>query len=253
MGTAVVSAESAVEIMLPKVGEIVGDDSPFAIHRRELKKEYSGVIGSAAAIKEITSQEDAEKAVQHGRLLQVAQKETEAFFKVFKTRVDDIKKPILEAEKKDVGEIEAEKKRLGVLQAGWDAKVRKEREEADRKAHEEAERQAQEEMLQRAIEMEQAGELDMAEAALEEPVVALPVVTQVQSAPTIAGKVSRVNYSAEVVDLMALVRAVAAGKAPIQALQADLSFIKAQARSFKEGFSLPGCKLLKDDSVSYRS
>lgn len=240
-------------IAVPTQPEILGPDSPYQQGQIALRKEYDQIVLAAKELKVIDSQEDAEKATQFGRLLQAGTKAFGEFYKGIKVQIDNIKKPILEAEKKDVGALETEKNRLGGLQLVYNRKVQKEREEADRIAREAAEKAAQEEQLARAIELEESGDLEQAVATLDEPVYAAPVFTQAAAPPRIAGQVAKKTYSMKVTNLMALVKAVAEGKAPLQAICADETFLNAQARSFKEGFSMPGCELQTSENVHYRS
>ena len=60
------------------------------------------------------------------------------------------------------------------------------------------------------------------------------VVPEVEQASKGAGIRGRTTYAAHVEDLRALVKAVAEGKAPIEAIQADTKFLNAQARAFKK-------------------
>lgn len=265
-GTAV---KEVTEIILAGAGELLGEDSPYERGRRALQREFSQVIVAAKELVKVDSQDDAEKAAQFGRLLQVGQKETESFFKSIKVQIDAIKSPVLAAEKQDIGAIEGEKKRIGVMLTTYNEKVERERQAEERKAREayeaqlkaereEQERIAREEQLARAIAAEEDGDLEQANAVLEEEIVvpeptSAPVVIQAAAPAKIAGSVGSTKYSAKVTSLMTLVKAVAEGRAPIQALSANESFINQQARSFKEGFSLPGCELVKEKATSFRS
>lgn len=266
--TAVV-AEEVKAIVLAGAGELLGEDSPYERGRRTLRNEYKPVLAASAELTRIESAEDAEKAVEFGRLLQNGSKETEAFFKAIKLQIDAIKKPVLDAEKEDGGVLNVEKGRLAVMLTRYREQVERERLEAERKAKEareaeeriERERLAQvarDEQIQRALEAEQAGDLHQADAILEEetvieePLSPLPSVIQASAPTRFAGSTGRKTYSAKVTDLMELVKAVAEGKAPLQALSANQSFIDAQARAYKEGFSLPGCKLDTATGTSFR-
>lgn len=244
---------TGTEIIVPTHAEILGPDSPYQQGQRALRKEHMQIVAAAKELKIVDSPEDAEKATQFGRLLQAGKQEFEIFYKEVKQKIDAIKKPVLDDEKKDVAEIDAEKNRLGGLTLVYNRKVEAERREADRTAREAAEKAAQEEQLARAIELEESGDLEQASALLDEPVVAAPVFTQAAAPPRMTGQVAKKTYSAQVENLMELVKAVAAGKAPLQALKADESFINAQARSFKEGFSIPGCKLQTSENVHFRA
>lgn len=66
--------------------------------------------------------------------------------------------------------------------------------------------------------------------------------------PTTAPKLANVSTSGTWtvnegdVDLMALVKAVAAGKAPLQAVAANLTYLRQRARADKTAFAIPGAK-----------
>ena len=242
------------ELALPRIVEILGPDGDYEKRRIALRSEYSAVVEQAKKITEIDSAEAAEDATKIGRLLQVASKETETFFKGVKIQVDAIKKPILDAEKADCGPYESEKKRIGTLQSVWDQKVLREKEEADRIAREKALQDAREEALLRAIEMESIEGTEAAEQLLQEPVVALPVVTLSKSAGRPTGSVNKgVVYRAKVVNLMETVKAIAAGKAPLQAVCFDESWLNKEADHKKEAYSIPGTILDKSiPPTSYR-
>lgn len=239
-------------IVLKVPAEILGPGSDYERRRIELRTDYKAVLQEAMKLKEINSLADAEEATKLGRLLQVASKETTAFFKGIKTQVDAIKDPVLAAEKEDVHPLEMEKVRLGGELTKWNQKQAKEREAAEAREREAADAQALEEQLQRAIELEASGELDKMEEVLSDPTPPPPVIIQVQRPAKVSGQVGRTYYSAEVTNLRDLVKAVADGKAPIQALQANQSFINNQADQFKEGFDMPGCELRKRSSTSFR-
>jgi hypothetical protein len=238
-------------IVLNVSPELLGPGSAYEERRAALRKEYSPIIQAAEKLI-VDSVDSYEEANKLGRLLQAASKETEAFFKEVKVQVDAIKKPVLAAEKEHMNPLEEQKLRLGREITAWDIKVRREREEEERKAREEAEKQAREEQLMRAVELEAAGELQQAEAILDEPVYVPPVIIQSVTAPKVAGKVSRVTYKARVTDLKALVRAIADGKAPLGAIEVNESYINKQAANDKENFSMPGCELVRDEGTHFR-
>lgn len=253
MGTTT-AVQPSVELVLKSVTEYLAPSGDYEKKKLALKAEYDQVLLSAAKITAITSPEEAESATAHARLLQAGRKEVEAFFKPVKQKIDGIKAPILADEKALGGPLETEQKRIGVLQTAWDAVVEKQDKERQRLADEAAKKQAEEEALQRAIDLAAAGEDEAADAVLEEPVVAAPVVIQsTYSRPT--GAVKRKYYKCKVTDFKALVAAVAAGTVPILALQFNESFLNKQADTFKEGFEgmYPGCSLDTSTSTSYRA
>lgn len=131
-----------------------------------------------------------------------------------------------------------------------------ERQDAERRRQEaiaaEEARKQQEKLLAKAEKLEEKGKVEQADTLRDEAysVVAAPSAVV---PPKSAGISTRYTYGAEVIDLMALVQAVAAGTAPLQALQADSKFLNAQAKAFKEAFNFPGCKLTKAAGISARA
>ena len=69
-----------------------------------------------------------------------------------------------------------------------------------------------------------------------------PVVVQKQTPKVAGGPVFRTIWKHQVTDLMALVKAVAAGQAPLTAIQANDVFLGQQARSLKDALRIPGVK-----------
>lgn len=240
------------ELVLKGVVEILGPSGTYEKRRIALRNEYGAVVAAAKMLTVIETADQSEEATQYGRLLQTAAKETEAFFKTVKSQIDDIKKPVLQAEKDDSGPYNTEKARLGGLLTAYQSEQRRLREIEEQKAREAAQKQAEEDALQRALELAAAGESEAADAVLEEEVIAAPVVIQA-AAPKPTGSVARKTYSAEVVDLKALVAAVAAGTVPLMAILPNESFIGNQARAMKEAFSMPGVKLKTSESTSFRA
>lgn len=240
------------ELVLPKLVEILAPEGTYEKRRIALRGEYAQIVVASKKLTVIETAEQAEEATQYGRTFQNGLKEMEVFFKGIKSQIDDIKKPVLQAEKDDTGPLNQEKARLGGLLTAYQAAQRRIREEEERQARIAAEKQAEEEALQRAIELAAAGEDEAAEAVLEEPIIAAPVVIPA-SAPKPVGSVARLNYRAEVTDLMKLVKAVAAGTVPLMAIVANEQFLNNQARTFKEGLSYPGVEVKKSESTSFRS
>ena len=106
---------------------------------------------------------------------------------------------------------------------------------------EEARKAAEEAALAQAVALEQNGHKAAAEAVIAAPVVA-PAVYVPKTTPTGFGNATRRVWGAEVVDLMALVKAVASGQVPIQAIEANLVFLNQQARALKSALSYPGVR-----------
>jgi hypothetical protein len=235
-----------------KAGEILGPNSDYDKRRLLLLSEHQKTVEAAKIITSVETPEQAELATEIGRTLQGQIQESEMFFKPVKSQIDDIKKPVLEAEKKDITPMQAEKVRIGSLLTAYSRKVAAERERVEREARAAADRAAQEAQLDRAIELEAEGDIGQAEAVLEDAPIAVAVVTGRSAPVQVAGQIGRKTYRAEVTNLLELVKAVAAGKVHIGALKADESFLNKQANAFRESFDYPGCRLVVEAKTHFR-
>lgn len=252
MGTTALATVGTTELILGQMTTLLKPEGDYEKRKISLHNEYAPIVVNASKITAITTEEQAQEAANFGRLLQAGAKELETFFKSIKVKCDAIKNPILADEKAENKPLDDERERLGVLLTAWNQEVQRKAQEAQRKAEEEARKVAEEEALQRAIELAAAGEDDAAEAVLEEPIVAAPVVVQAAYAkPT--GSVGRKYYKCKVTDFKALVAAVAAGTVPLMALEANTAFLNNQADQFKDAFAFPGCALDTTSSTSFRA
>ena len=131
-----------------------------------------------------------------------------------------------------------------------EARQRAAQEEARRQA--EAARKAEEDRRRaEATELEAQGRLAEAEKVLEAPVhVAAPVVRA--ESPKAEGTSARRKLSAKVVDLDALVRAVAAGRVPLTLIQPNQRALDALAQAAGDAFELPGCELVVETVIAAR-
>lgn len=245
-----IAIEQSLVLSIPV--EVLAPGSEYDRRRLSLKSEYDRIIQEAKKVTAINSAEEAENATNLGRVLQAGTKESGIFFTPIKRQIDAFKQPVLEHQNEFEKALDTEKRRLGALLTAWTDRCERERIEAERKAREEAERQAREEQLARAIELDATGDHESAEQLLEEPVFA-PAIVQAVAPPKIQGKVSKATYKCLVTDFKELVKAVADGRAPIQCLSANTEFLNQQARSFKEAFSIPGCKLDKNNGTHFRA
>lgn len=84
---------------------------------------------------------------------------------------------------------------------------------------------------------------------------AVTTVMPIAQAPSrVTGISGRVTYSAQVDDLLLLVQAIAEGKAPVEAISANVSFLGQQARAFKKtGPLYPGVSVVAERGLSARA
>lgn len=149
-----------------------------------------------------------------------------------------VEEPLAEAEREIKGRM-----------AAWYEEQERQRREEQRRLEEEARRREEDERLAEAEALEAAGDSDGAERALSEesPVLA---TAPAPPPPRAKGVAMRETWSAEVVDLMALVRAVADGTAPATLVQANTTALNGMARSLRGDMKVPGVRVRKTMNVA---
>lgn len=245
------STASTGALVLQLPGEILGPGSEYEERRLALKKDWQPVVEAAKLIK-VVDHETWEEATRLGRLLHASSTEVAKFYKPIKVQIDAMKAPVLAAENEDNAAIEEQKKQVGEQITAFNVKQRKIREEEERVAREAAEKQQREDALQRAIELEQAGEMEQSEAVLEEVQHAPAVVIQSSAPPKATGQVGKLTYSMEVLDERKLLEAVLANRTLLPAISVNVGWLNRKAGLEKEGFSVPGCKLVKKETTHFR-
>lgn len=152
-----------------------------------------------------------------------------------------------EARAKAEAEARAERERL--------AKLEREQAEAARKAQEEAAAAAAAGDAEAAAAAHAAAEAATQQAAIAAMTAqVVTVVPEVEQAAKVSGISGRTTYAAQIDNLLELVKAVAEGKAPIEAIQADTKFLNAQARAFKkQGQLYPGVSAIAERSIAARA
>jgi len=123
------------------------------------------------------------------------------------------------------------------------------RQEAERKLQAEAEKKRQEALAKAEKAREEGKE---AKAEKYEDKAAAVVAPQLAPSFDKGSAVITKRWHAEVTDLMALVKAIAAGQAPIILVEANMVVLNAQARSLKENMAFPGVKAVGEEDLSTR-
>jgi hypothetical protein len=120
--------------------------------------------------------------------------------------------------------------------------------EAQAKAEEEA-RKEREKLQAKAEKLADKGKVEQAQAVAENAasIVAAPV--HVEQATKISGLSTATTYSAECTDIIELCKAIVEGKVPSIAVEANSKFLNQQAKSLKDHFNIPGCKLVTNSTV----
>jgi len=158
--------------------------------------------------------------------------------KELETRFDA---PLVEAETKL-------KNAMGTWQYEQTMKAEKER----RELQEVARKAEEEQKLNIAAALEKEGQTELANTVLEQPVILAPVKSELEP-PKVSGVSFRENWKAEVFDLMALVRAVAADLALINLIEPNMQALNGVAKSLKASMNISGVRPIMEKVVSARA
>lgn len=158
--------------------------------------------------------------------------------------------------------VAAEKRLLDPLQqadttlrraiGNWEQEQERIRREAQRKL-EEAQRKADEEArIALAVEAETNGAEEETVAEILNTPVVLPAAVAPPTFQRANGVGTQQRWRAELVDIKALCRAVADGKASTEYVQANLVALNGLARAMKGTFNVAGCRAVPETTVAVR-
>jgi hypothetical protein len=227
--------------MATQLREIIRDD------QREIEQMAMSIPAHAKALKIIDA-----ASYQRGGELIVAIKGLrkqidECFDPIVKKAHEAHKEAVAQKKKVEAPLVEAE----GLLKpalAAWDTKQEELRRAEQRRLEEEARKRAEDEQLAYAAQAERCGDKEAAQAILDAPVEVAPVI--MTTAPKLAGVSYRETWSAQVTDMMALVKAVAAGQQPLSLLVVNIPGLNGMARALKGALNIPGVKAVCEKTVA---
>lgn len=127
----------------------------------------------------------------------------------------------------------------------WAREEERKRVELERKAQAEAKKKADDEALAAAAALEKDGFKEAAAEIINTPPPA-PVVVQPRTVPKGMGAAIRTTWKARVVDVKALVAAVASGAVPMAAIIPNEVFLGQQARALKAECKYPGVQVFEE-------
>jgi hypothetical protein len=190
-------------------------------------------------------------ALERVRDLRAGEKRIAEHFEPARKAMDEAKREILKARDSLIGPIAEARDIYDRKAAEFEQAERKKALERQRLLDAEARRQEEERALLDAVEAETAGDSTAADAILAEPIV----VPQILVAPAVAhveGVTSRTTWSAEVSDLHALVRYVAAHPEWISLLEANQPNLNRLAVSQRQALAIPGVRAVSKSVRSVR-
>jgi hypothetical protein len=245
---------STAQATIKEISELAEQERKSAYSSLEVAKTYV-----------ITSPEMAEMAAEDLKAIAVKKKQIDELRKSKTRPLDELKKQFMDAFSPALKLLDDADNVLRNAVITFRAEENRKL-EAERKKQQEALRIAQEESHRKALEAQQeaekaaiAGDETTAialrqqaetQAAIAEAVAFAPPVVVEQT--KLSGIGSTKVWKAEVIDLMALVKAVAAGQASIELIQANTSEINKRAKALKQNFSAPGVRVYAEDGLTVR-
>lgn len=199
-----------------------------------LEREQSALISESKSITTIADVPTYEKAAICKRGLVARRIFIGDFFKPMKQSIDAAKRSVLDRERMVLTPVQEEESRIGSLMVSYDDEQERQRQVMEKRAQEDAQ-------LAEAQHHENLDDKPAMEAALDGHGLVQVKVNSI--VPKVAGISYRENWNADVTDLLALVKAVADGKAPLAYLQANTVALGAAARSLKTELNrIPGVR-----------
>lgn len=226
-------------------------------------------LATVEAITTIDTGEDYELAARYLQDLKSLSRALVDQAEPFIKAAHQLHRGLTERRKKLLDPVDRQDKRLRQLLIDYDRKVERERIEAERKAREEAEAQRREQQQRledeaqtKADKLAAEGRNDEAEAVLDEAVEATTMLDQepvyVPSAPApvkTQGVARRQNWTYEVTDLPALIKAAAApgGEWLMAYLTVDEKVLGSAARTQKDKAHIPGVRIYDKGGLTIKS
>jgi hypothetical protein len=219
---------------------------------QEVAAERESLVTQATAIT-IVDQGSYDMATEMLRTAASFEKKVEEYFEPLRLTAKAAYDAVLTAKKRELEPIQQAKALLSRRVAGFAVEQERLRREAQRKLEEDARKKEEE---SRRLELEQAKKQGatkkelkaIADAPIE--VTAPAVEPTYEKAKGVTKPIER--WSAEVIDFMTLVRAVAKGEQPESVLLPNQQALDGMARSLKGVMSVPGVKAVCDYTVSAR-
>ena len=209
----------------------------------ELNKEILPELSVAAEIV-VRDAESYQMAGETWKSLTALEKKIKAYWEIDVDAAKNLHKSLVAKRDAMLGPVGEQKNSLRVGMKSFEDEQERIRRAEQARLEEVARKAAEEAALAQAVALEQNGHKAAAEAVIAAPVVA-PAVYVPKATPTGFGNATRRTWGAEVTDLMALVKAVAAGQVPIQAIEANMVFLNGQSRMLKAALAYPGVKAIE--------
>jgi hypothetical protein len=217
------------------------------------KKRVEELDAAIKRFSELASPEDYQTVAAYGLKAADLVKEAEAFYKAEIAKLHGLWRGKCDERAAITDPAEHVKNIAARLCGAWQAKQEEIRRQQELEEQNRQHKLAEDNALEEAALLEKQGFHEEAEAVLETPVTSTPVSIP-STVPRMRGVTKpRDNWKANVTSLKLLVKAVAEGKVPLQAIEANESFLNNQARVMKLTLNYPGVSVKNDVKSAFRS
>lgn len=228
----------------------------------EVKHELAQLEGESNAVLDkaqrftIKSQADYDAAAQFIKGIKALQKKVSDTFTPIVQKAHAAWKEAKDQENKHLVPLKSAEEIVKRASLTWYDEQEKKRLDDERKAREEADAKAKKEkekLEARAQKAEAKGDTEKAEDLRDQAqTVQVPAAPVEPTAKVAEGQSIREVWKAELLDLEALVKAVAAGRAPISFLQADMVAINKQAKATKDTMKFDGIRFFAEKQMAVK-
>jgi hypothetical protein len=180
-------------------------------------------------------------ALENVKMLRAAEKRITEYFEPARKAADDAKKEILRLRDGLIAPIVEARSIYDRKAMAYEQEQRQIAEQEQRRLEEEARKQEEDRLLLDAIAAEERGEKEEAAAIMAEPVTT-PVIPIQPRVAQVEGVSTQTRWSADVTDLLALVKYVAAHPEWISLLEPSMPNLNRLAVAQRQALSIPGVR-----------
>ena len=219
-----------------------------ALEKREaIEKDITTVQTMATSIV-ITNNDGYREAGELLVTIKKVKKTIEDYFSPLKSAAHKSWKQICDRENEEIEKLDPAIKYLNTQMTTWNTEQEKLRKAEEDRLRQEAYKIEEEDRLAAALQAEQEGCKEEAEAILSEPTFVPPPIVE-SFVPKISGQTMATTWKHRVVSLQMLCNAIAEGKAPITCIQANDVFLGQQARAGKGAIKYKGVEFYPVSSM----
>ena len=220
--------------------------------QQEVEQQALAVVSKAKEFTVITTQDQYLAACEFGKNVAARIKAVSEFFEPMRVSAKAAYDSILAKKKSIIDPLEEAKRQMSAVIGAFEQEQERKRLEQQRLLEEEERKRREDEQLDFAAHLESQGRAEEAQQVLETEAAPVAVVVP-REVPKANGVFGRTTYSAECVNLVELMKAVIENKVPASAVMANASYLDSRARSDKDLFNIPGCRLIKKAATTFRT